>query len=95
MEINEHQRRLFEDMITLIDSYLNEKSEDFYGIVGKLEGALDASEIKDPIFVDQWYNFWTPLEIWRAVHGSKVSKACVERDLLKMKEFLLGSLRDL
>ncbi len=27
-------------MIGLIDSYLNDENQDFYGIVGKLEGAL-------------------------------------------------------
>jgi hypothetical protein len=34
-------------MIDLIDSYLSNETQDFYGIVGKLKGALDTSEIKD------------------------------------------------
>lgn len=45
--MNDHQYRLWESMIGLIDSYLNNENQDFYEIVGKLEGALDASEIKD------------------------------------------------
>ncbi len=39
--MNEHQRRLWESMIDLIESYLNNENKDFYCIVGKLEGALD------------------------------------------------------
>lgn len=41
-------------MIDLIDSYLNNEHEDFYEMVGDLEGALDASEISNSNIVDQW-----------------------------------------
>ena len=58
-------------MISLIDSYLNNENQDFYEIVGKLEGALDASEIKDNDLINQWYDFWTPLEIRRAIEGKQ------------------------
>lgn len=39
------------------------KNPDFYEITGKLEETMDASEIKDSIFINQWYDFWTPLEV--------------------------------
>lgn len=61
--MNEHQHRLWQSMIDLIDSYLIDENQDFYEIVGKLEGVLDASEIKDSNLINQWYDYWTPLEI--------------------------------
>ena len=42
MKMDEHQHRLWKKMIDLIESYLSNETQDFYGIVGKLEGALDA-----------------------------------------------------
>jgi hypothetical protein len=92
--MNEHQRRLWRSMISLIQSYLNGKTDDFYGIVGELEGALDASEIKDVELINQWYDFWTPLEIRRAVEGNKVDKMQCSEDLENMKRFLLKNLCD-
>jgi hypothetical protein len=90
--MNEHQHRLWESMIGLIDSYLNNESQDFYGIVGKLEGALDASEIKDNDLVNQWYDFWIPLETRRAVEGKRVDRHKAVEELNAMKEFLLKHL---
>jgi bisphosphoglycerate-independent phosphoglycerate mutase (AlkP superfamily) len=90
--MNEHQRRLWQEMICLIDSYLNHENPDFYGIVGKLEGALDAAEITDEELVEQWYDFWTPLEIRRAVEaeeGITHSRSHAMSELLAMKKFLL------
>lgn len=88
--MDEHQARLWKNMIDLIESYLGNETQDFYGIVGKLEGALDASEIKDNDLINQWYDFWTPLEIRRAIEGKEVkrTKAAIE-DLVAMKEFLI------
>lgn len=90
MKMNEHQQRLWQNMIDLIQNYLNSETEDFCGIVGKLEGALDASEIKDADLINQWYDFWTPLEIRRAVEGNEVNKTDALEALKVMKKFLLS-----
>jgi hypothetical protein len=84
---NGHQSHLWQSMIDSIDSYLENETQDFYEIVGKLEGALDASEIKDKMLIDQWYNFWTPLEIRRAVEGNQVNRTKAIKELTTMKEF--------
>ena len=60
--MNEHQHRLRKSMIDLMEIYLNNETQDFYRTVGKLEGALDASEIQDNDLINQWYDFWIPLE---------------------------------
>jgi hypothetical protein len=75
-------------MIDLIQSYLSDETEDFYGIVGKLEGTFDASELTDTALVNQWYDFWTPLEIRRAVEGNNVNKTKATIELTAMKKFL-------
>lgn len=90
--MNEHQHRLWETMINLIDEYLNNENQDFYALVGKLEGALDASEIKDNNLIQQWYDFWTPLEIRRAVEGNKINKNKAMEELKTLKEFILNNL---
>lgn len=76
-------------MIDLIEYYLNGKTDDFYSVVGKLEGALDASETKDEALTEQWYTFWTPLEIRRAIEGNNVDKDKAIEELRAMKTFLL------
>jgi hypothetical protein len=92
MKMNEHQHRLWKNMIGLIEGYLNNETQDFYGIVGKLEGALDASEIKDNDLINQWYDFWTPLETRRAVEGKEVNRTKAVQELSAMKEFLVKHL---
>jgi len=92
MEMNEYQHKLWENMIGLIDSYLDDENRDFYSIIGKLEGALDASEIKDHDLVNQWYDFWTPLETRRAVEGKQPNKEKAMEELKAMKSFLLKHL---
>ena len=92
--MNEHQKRLWQSMIDLIQSYLDGETQDFYNIVGKLEGALDASEIKDSALVNQWYDFWTPLEIRRAVEGNNINEAQAKKELISMKEFLVLNKND-
>jgi len=87
--MNEHQQRLWQNMIDLIQSYLNGETEDFYGVVGELEGALDASEIRDADLINQWYDLWTPLEIRRAVEGNNVNKIKALAELKAMRQFLL------
>ncbi len=88
--MNEHQKRLWQSMIDFIQEYLDGKTKDFQGVVGKLEGALDASEIKDESLVKQWYEYWTPLETRRAVEGNNVTKNEAIKELSSMKEFLLA-----
>lgn len=92
IKMDEHQHRLWENMINLIDSYLNNETQDFYGIVGKLEGALDASEIKDNNLINQWYDFWTPLETRRAVEGNEVNRTKAVEEMAAMKQFLIKHL---
>ncbi len=88
--MNEHQQRLWQNMIGLIQAFLNGETGDFYGTVGELEGALDASEIKDPSLINQWYDFWTPLEIRRAIEGNNINKNEAIIELTNMKKFLLS-----
>lgn len=90
--MNEHQHRLWIGMIELIDSYLNDQNQDFYLIVGKLEGVLDASEIKDNNLIYQWYDFWTPLEIRRAIEGNQPNRDKAIKELNAMRSFLLKHL---
>ena len=79
-------------MIDLIDSYLSNETQDFYGIVGKLEGALDASEIKDNNLINKWYDFWIPLETRRAMEGKEVNRNKEVEEMVAMKEFLINHL---
>lgn len=88
--MDEYQQRLWQSMIDLIHSYLNGKTEDFYGVVGKLEGALDASELKDTDLINQWYDFWTPLETRRALEGNNINRAKALEELKSMQTFLLS-----
>ncbi len=89
--MNEHQQRLWQNMIDLIQHYLNGQTEDFDDLVGMLEGALDASEIKDHVMVSEWYDFWTPLEIRRAIDDGNVDKTKAIEELTAMRTFLLNS----
>ncbi len=48
---------------------------DFFSLVGSLEGALEASGITDSQVINKWYDFWTPLEIRRSIQGnSRIEK---------------------
>ena len=88
--MNDHQQRLWQTMIDLIQSYLNGETSDFYSLVGQLEGALDASDIQDNVLINRWYDFWTPLEIRRAVQGNNIDQQKAIEELSEMKKFLLG-----
>ena len=92
MEMNEHQLRIWHSMIDLIQAYLDGNTDDFYGTVGQLEGALDASDIRDRVTIDQWYDFWTPLEARRAIEGNRVNKQKAIEELTRMKKFLRSKL---
>lgn len=88
------QKRLWQSMIDLIQRYLNEETNDFYDLVGKLEGALDAADIKDKELVSKWYDFWTPLETRRAIQGNNIDKEKTNKELNMMKEFLLKNINN-
>jgi len=90
--MDRHQSRLLNHMILSIQDYIDEKTDDFYVIVGILEGALDASDIRDRKFIDQWYDCWTPLEVRRANEGGEVNKQGAVKELEAMKTFLLSAL---
>ena len=94
MNMNEHQNRLWLEMISLIQSYIDGKTDDFYLIVGKLESALDAAEIKNKEIVSQWYDYWTPLEIRRAIEGNQVTREKAFQELEVMKHFRKDQLGD-
>lgn len=87
--MNDHQERLWQCMIDLIQDYIDNDAVDFYNLVGKLEGALDAADIKDAALVKQWYDFWTPLEIQRALKGHSIEKSNVINELIEFKNFLI------
>ena len=87
--MSDHQQRLWQSMIDLIQNYLNRKTKNFYGLVGQLEGALDVSDIQNHALINRWYDFWTPLEIRRAVQGNEVDQEQAREELSKMKQFLL------
>lgn len=89
--MTDHQQRLWQNMIDSIQSYLDGKTKDFYNLVGKLEGALDASDIKDDVLINKWYDFWTPLEIRRTIEGNNINKQKAIEELIRMKEFLLNN----
>lgn len=92
MITNEHQRRIWKSMIDMIQCCIDCQACDFYAVVGKIEGALDAAEIKNDAIISQWYDFWLPLETRRAVEGNNVDTVKAIEELVAMKNFLLSNL---
>jgi len=87
MLFNEHQSKLWNSMLKFINDF--RKGElGYFDLVGKLEGALYAGEFKDEELIKQWYNFWTPLEIWNATKGNSVTIEEVDQGLYDMESFL-------
>jgi hypothetical protein len=60
--MTEHQNRLFREMLQKLKEYPRQGLS-FSQFVANLEGLLDAAEIKDKHLTDEWYKYWTPLEI--------------------------------
>ena len=87
--MTDHQKRLWQNMIDSIEDYINKEDNDCCNLVGRLEGALDASDIKDNELISRWYDLWTPLEVRRAVEGNNVDRCKAIEELEKMKKFLL------
>lgn len=88
--MTDHQKRLWRSMIEEIQNFLDGKSNNFFNLVGNLEGALDASEISDENIVKQWYQYWTPLEIMRAIQGNNIDRIKAQQELINMRNFLLN-----
>ena len=86
MKMKDHQKRLWQNMIDLIESYISEEDNDFCNLVGKLEGALDASDVKDSELINRWYDLWTTLEVRRAVEGDNVDRSKTIEELEKVKK---------
>ena len=91
MKFNEHQLSLWKSMIKLIDEY-SENKVTFNYLVPSLEGLLDNSEIKDKDIINEWYDFWTPLEMINAETEMSVSDKEKEKATREMKKFLLRKL---
>lgn len=87
MQFNEHQLRLWNSMIQSIEDFRKGKLQ-YYDFVGELEGALDAGEFQDMNLVEQWYDFWTPLESLRAQKGNNVTIKETNKYLSDMESFL-------
>ena len=92
MKMTDYQQNIWKSMIDLIQSYLDGETEDFYSMVGKLEGALDVSEIKDIALVNRWYDLWTPLEIRRVIEGNNLNKTKAIEELRDMQNFLIENI---
>jgi len=89
MEFNELQRRLWANMLKSTENYRKGElcySDFIYG----LEGALDAGEYQDKDLIEQWYNFWTPLEILYATKGDNTTIEDADKYLLEMELFLMS-----
>ena len=74
-------------MLKSIEDFRKGKLQ-YYDLVYGLEGALDAGEFRDKNLIEQWYNFWTPLEILSAQKGNSVIIEEVNKYLLAMEAFL-------
>lgn len=87
MQFNEHQSRLWRDMIIAIEDFRKGKIQ-YSALVYRLEGSIDAGEFKNEILVGQWYDYWTPLEILSATKGDSTTTEDADKYLLAMELFL-------
>lgn len=87
MQFNEHQSRLWHSMIQSIEDFRKGKSQ-YYDFVGELEGALDAGDFQDKDLIEQWYDFWIPLESLRAQKGNNITIEEANKYLSDMETFL-------
>ncbi|MEM7382785.1 MAG: hypothetical protein AAF400_00405 [Bacteroidota bacterium] len=87
MKFNEHQSRLWGNMIRAIEDFRKEKIQ-YFDLVYGLESALYAGEFKDQNLIKQWYDYWTPLEILAATKGNNVLPEDINEDLKLMESFL-------
>lgn len=93
--LNEHQIKIWNKMISLIDQYKSD-GEKFNAFIRELEGLMDAGEFKDESLIKEWYKFWGPLEIYNAdklFTGEEVKREEVIKDLDAMRLFLTEQLK--
>lgn len=91
---NDHQKRLWGKLIEFIKQY-REDNISFTELVSNLHGAMQAGEFKNEELIKQWYSYWGNLEIHNAVSLDRdlpILKKDVERDVEKMKNFLVNEL---
>lgn len=87
MQFNEHQNRLWRNMISVIEDFRKGKIQ-YSDAVNGLEGALEAGEFKNETLIGQWYDYWTPLEILNATKGDNTTVEDADKYLLAMETFL-------
>jgi len=87
MEFNKLQKILWANMLKSTDRY--RKGELCYSdFVYGLEGFMDTGEFQDKELIEQWYNFWTPLEILSVTKGDITTIEDADKYLLEMETFL-------
>lgn len=92
MLFNGHQSRLWGRMIQRIEDFRNGKLQ-YSELVHELEGMLDACEFKDNNLIEQWYQYWIPLEILYATMGNNVTIDDANKYLTDMEGYLIKHFR--
>ena len=92
IEFNQHQLRLWHEMLTSIEDFRQGKIK-YFDFVGSLEGALDAGEFREKTLVKNWYEVWTPLESVRAQKGNDVTIEEVKKYISDMEKFLISAIQ--
>jgi hypothetical protein len=91
MQLSEHQKRLWCNMISAIEDFRKGKIQ-YTTLVYGLESSLDAGEFSCQTIVGEWYDQWTPLEILSAIHGDEITIDDADKYLLAMDIFLRSKL---
>ena len=87
MRFNEHQLSIWNNMLKSIADFQEGKIP-YYDFVGALEGAFDVGDFQDKDLIEQWYDYWTPLEILRAQKGNSVTIEDAKKYISDMELFL-------
>ncbi|WP_086540385.1 hypothetical protein [Algoriphagus antarcticus] len=88
MEFNKLQKKLWIKMLKSIESYRSGGTLLFSDFIYGLEGYLDAGEFQDESLILQWYNYWTPLEIFYSTNGDDKAIEEIDKYLSEMESFL-------
>jgi hypothetical protein len=73
-------------MISTIEDFLNGEIQ-YTILVSDLEGALNAGEFTNKTLIEQWFDFWTPIEILSATKGDNVTISDADKYLSAMESF--------
>lgn len=87
MLFNNNQSKLWHKILQSIEAFRKEEIS-YCDLVYSLEGTLDAGELKNEEIIKQWYDLWTPLEIWSATKGDRATIEDVDQRLSDMESFL-------